>query len=215
MTQQRKTVKIEPGSRVQLRVAAQTLMAAVEQAVNRRELHVHLAEAVSGHVVVRFLDEDGDAWRTTANATPQNGLVVLRLDEDWQIDVMRASQRITGERHSLRGEVQAGSLPPGTRLDFVCLDLSASGCRTSGVGRQPKSGDLVRLALQHPWDEERWVLARAMRVAPLAFGRFEVGFRFEAEEPGERAWLTAWRDAWSYVALANADGVDPLADQAA
>jgi hypothetical protein len=215
MTQQRKTVKIEPGSRVQLRVAAQTLMAAVEQAVNRREVHVHLAEAVSGHVVVRFLDEDGDAWRTTANATPQNGLVVLRLDEDWQIDVMRASQRITGERHSLRGEVQAGSLPPGTRLDFVCLDLSASGCRTSGVGRQPKSGDLVRLALQHPWDEERWVLARAMRVAPLAFGRFEVGFRFEAEEPGERAWLTAWRDAWSYVALANADGVDPLADQAA
>jgi PilZ domain-containing protein len=214
MTQQRKTVKIEPGSRVQLRVAAQTLMAAVEKAVNRRELHVHLAEAVSGHVVVRFLDEEGDAWRTTATATPQNGLVVLRLDEDWQIDVMRASQRITGERHSLRGEVQAGSLPPGTRLDFVCLDLSASGCRTSGVGRQPKSGDLVRLALQHPWDEERWVLARAMRVAPLAFGRFEVGFRFEADEPGERAWLTAWRDAWSYVALANADG-ESTADQAA
>jgi hypothetical protein len=209
MTQQRKTVQIEPGSRVQLRVGAQTLMAAVEQAVNKRELHVHLADAVSGPVVVRFLDEDGDAWRTTANAAPQNGLLVLRLDEDWQLDVMRASQRITGERHSLRGEVQAGSLPPGTRLDFVCLDLSASGCRTSGVGRQPKSGDLVRLALQHPWEDERWVLARAMRVAPLAFGRFEVGFRFEAVDPAERAWLTSWRDAWAYVAEADGDDDSP------
>jgi hypothetical protein len=214
MTQQRKTVQIEPGSRVQLRVGAQTLMAAVEQAVNKRELHVHLADAVSGHVVVRFLDEDGDAWRTTANAAPQNGLLVLRLDDDWQLDVMRASQRITGERHSLRGEVQAGSLPPGTRLDFVCLDLSASGCRTSGVGRQPKNGDLVRLALQHPWEDERWILARAMRVAPLAFGRFEVGFRFEAEEAAERAWLTGWRDAWTYVATADADD-QPSTDQAA
>jgi hypothetical protein len=212
MTQQRKTVQIEPGSRVQLRVGAQTLMAAVEQAVSKRELHVHLADAVSGHVIVRFLDGDGDAWRTTADATPQSGLVILYLDDDWQLDVMRASQRITGERHSLRGEVQAGSLPPGTRLDFVCLDLSASGCRTSGVGRQPKSGDLVRLALQHPWEDERWILARAMRVAPLAFGRFEVGFRFETVDPAERAWLTAGGDAWAYVASADDE---PSTNQAA
>ena len=205
MSQKRKTVEIEPGSRVQLRVNAQTLMAVVEQAVSRRELHVRLADTVSGHVVVRFLDEEGDAWRTTADATTRNGLVVLKLEDEWALDVMRASQRITGERHSLRGEVQAGSLPPGTRVDFVCLDLSASGCRTTGVGRQPKAGDLVKLALQHPWEDERWVLARAMRVAPLAFGRFEVGFKFETDEPSDRSWLNGWRDAWAYVAAAAAD----------
>jgi hypothetical protein len=210
-------VKIETGSRIQLRVGSRTIMGVVEQPLVRRELGVRLTESLQGSVVVRWIDAEGDAWRTTGTAVPGDELTSVRLEGDWELDAMRASQRITGSRHSIRGEVQAGSLPPGTRLDFICLDLSASGCRMSGVGRTPQAGDLVKLALVHPWDQEREVLARAMRVAPLAFGRFEVGFRFEAEE-GERAWLTDWRDAWSYVASCEDDEDtpdEPVADQAA
>jgi PilZ domain len=216
--QQRKTIKIQPGSRVQLRVGSRNVMGVVEQAL-RRELRVRLEDAAAGELLVRWLAPDGDAWRVKATAAPmEDGLCSLRLHDEWQHDAMRASQRITGSRHSIRGEMQAGSLPPGSRLDVVCLDLSASGCRVSGVGRRPKPGDLVRLALVHPWEDERWVLSRVMRVTPLAFGRFEVGFQFEADSPVDRGWLTGWRDAWSYVSsdeLITAADEPPAADEAA
>src|SRR5690242_16233126 len=124
--QQRKTVKIQPGSRVQLRVASRYVMGVVEQA-QRRELKVRLEETAAGELLVRWLAPDGEAWRVKATAAPMDdGLCSLRLHEEWQHDAMRASQRITGSRHSIRGEVQAGSLPPGSRFDLVCLDLSAS-----------------------------------------------------------------------------------------
>ena len=58
--------------------------------------------------------------------------------------------------------------------------------------------DLARCCI-HPFEEERWVLARVMRVSQLPFRRYEVGFRFEPKDNAERVWLAAWRDAWAYV----------------
>jgi len=201
-------VHIAPGDDVQLSAGKVSVMTLVENAGEQLQLRVRGTDVrPDGEVVVRWIDARGDAWRATASATPGHdpAIVVVSTVGDWELDAMRASQRISGNRHSMRGEVQAGSLAPGVRFDFVVLDVSASGCRASGVGRQPQAGDLIRLALQHPYEDERWQLARVMRITPLAFGRFEVGLRFEIESAAERLSLAGWRDAWAALMDASFD----------
>jgi hypothetical protein len=193
-------VHVVPGDQVQIRVDSATVLAVVESIGKQHELRIRTGESLQvGDVLVRWIDAKGVAWRVPAAlaVSADAGSYDVELLDEWQQDAMRASQRISGSRHSMRGEVQAGSLAPGVRFDFVVLDISASGCRASGVGRQPKSGDLIRLALQHPYEDERWQLARVMRLTPLAFGRFEVGLKFEIENPEERVFLASWRDAWA------------------
>jgi hypothetical protein len=192
-------VHIAPGDDVQLTAGKLSVMAFVENVGEQLQLRLRGETALSGEVTVRWIDVRGDAWRAAATATAghEPDIVVLSVTAAWELDAMRASQRIPGNRHSMRGEVLAGSLAPGVRFDFVVLDVSASGCRASGVGRQPQAGDVIRLALQHPYEDERWQLARVMRITPLAFGRYEVGLRFEIESAAERLSLTGWRDAWA------------------
>jgi hypothetical protein len=192
-------VHIAPGDDVQLTAGKVSAMAIVEIVGEQLQLRVHGGTLLSGDLTLRWIDARGDAWRVAAAATPGHDpeIVVVSTLAPWELDAMRASQRIPGNRHSMRGEVLAGSLAPGVRFDFVVLDVSASGCRASGVGRQPQAGDVLRLALQHPFEDERWQLARVMRITPLAFGRFEVGLRFEIESAAERLSLTGWRDAWA------------------
>jgi hypothetical protein len=208
--------EIEPGDRIQLRTGADATMALVEAALPASELRVRVSAPVAeGSVVVRWLDAGGTAWRVPGIVALAGGdatALTVELEGEWQRDAMRASQRISGTRHSLRGEVQAGSLPPGTRLDLVCLDISASGCRASGVGRLPAGGDLVRLCLVHPFGGDRWATARVMRVSSLAFGRYEVGFRFEVDSTADRAWLAGWRDAWAYAGRDEPADDEPVAE---
>jgi hypothetical protein len=192
-------VHIAPGDDVQITSGKVSAMAIVENVGEQLQLRVHGGTSLSGELTVRWIDARGDAWRVLATVTPGHDpeIVVVSTLAAWELDAMRASQRIPGNRHSMRGEVLAGSLAPGVRFDFVVLDVSASGCRASGVGRQPQAGDVLRLALQHPYEDERWQVARVMRITPLAFGRFEVGLRFEIESAAERLSLTGWRDAWA------------------
>jgi hypothetical protein len=204
-------VHIAPGDDVQLTAGKVSAMAIVENVGEQLQLRVHGGTPLSGDVTLRWIDARGDAWRVPASATPghEPEIVVVSTLAGWELDAMRASQRIPGNRHSMRGEVQAGSLAPGVRFDFVVLDVSASGCRASGVGRQPQAGDLIQLALQHPYQDERWQLARVMRITPLAFGRFEVGLRFEIESAAERLSLAGWRDAWAALMDASFDEPAP------
>src|ERR671931_81114 len=101
MTERGKTLKIEAGSRIQLRAGGRVLMGVVEKPVVRRELSVRLAETLQGPVVVRWIDADGDAWRSAGTAVASGELVSVRLEERWELDAMRASQRISGGRQSI------------------------------------------------------------------------------------------------------------------
>jgi hypothetical protein len=195
--------EIEAGDRVQLRVGAGACLALVEAVLPPSEMRLRVPDVMpDGDLVVRWLDPQGAAWKVqgVGTADPADGTALsVHFVGPWQQDQMRASQRVSGNRHSLRAEMQAGSLAPGARLDLVCLDISASGCRVSGVGRSPEAGDIVRLCCIHPFEDERWIQARVMRVSQLPFRRFEVGFRFDVADAADRVWLAAWRDAWAYV----------------
>jgi hypothetical protein len=212
-------VELGPGDRVIVRVGVEMVMTLVEEIASPTSLRVRVSDGgFDGDVLARFVDRRGDAWRASAVATAGDedpSEVVLELEESWKRDTMRQSQRVSGARHSLRGEAQAGSLAPGIRLDMICLDISASGCRASGVGRAPREGDLIRLTLQHPFEDARDVLARVMRAQRLSFGRYELGFRFEADAGSERAWLAAWRDAWAYASQVEDAPDDAPADTSA
>jgi hypothetical protein len=142
-------VEIAPGDKIQVRYGTEAALALVEAVLPPSELRVRVTVALEGEVLLRWIDGTGSAWSVSAIAESADDLVALHLLGEWTQDQMRASQRVSGNRHSLRGDIQAGSLAPGTRLDLVCLDISASGCRASGVGRLPADGDIVRLCCIH------------------------------------------------------------------
>jgi hypothetical protein len=197
------------GDRVQVRAGdGAWIVGVVEQAEEGgAALQVRAtAPLAPGIAQLRRIDASGAAFRADVSVQPDVGveeLALLTLTTPWTRDAVRSSQRISGSRHSVRGEAVAGSLPPGARLDLVCLDVSAGGCRMTGVGRGPRDGDLVRLGLTHPHEGSRAVLARVVRVNPLTFGRYELGLRFETDTADERSWLAHWRDAWAYAAQAD------------
>ena len=68
---------------------------------------------------------------------------------------------------------------------LVAIDVSASGCRLSGIGAPPPAGAVVRLDISATtYGEAQWLSAEVMRVETSAFGRYLLGLRFILESLG-------------------------------
>jgi hypothetical protein len=115
---------------------------------------------------------------------------------------MRAAARFSTGRESIVCDFISGSMPESKRLDLVLHDVSATGCRATGVGRPLQVDDVVKLRGGSSLGSARWLTTRVRRVTMLAFGRWEVGFSFDLKTPEERLWLLEWRDS---LAQAQAD----------
>lgn len=113
---------------------------------------------------------------------------------DWEI-VDRNSARVNADRRAVLAEWDEGRAVLRLR-GLVALDVSASGCRLSGIGTAPPAGTELRLDISGTtYGESQWLTAEVMRIETSAFGRFLIGLRFSLETPEDYARVLAWRDA--------------------
>ena len=151
---------------------------------------------------VRWFDGE-QGWQSIfeldASGAPR---VELMPQTAWMPAGTRSSERIATDRAPLLVEIIASrSIPAGRRLDLVCLDVSATGCRASCPGRAPYPGDVVKVSwTKGDWEtgkQPEWVPARVMRTETLPFRGAHVGFRFDPNDETDAARIRAWRDEWA------------------
>jgi hypothetical protein len=140
-------------------------------------------------------DHDGVAWTALGRGhvlTPRRLEITERIE--WTA-VDRASARIHADRRAVQAEWEEGRTLLRQR-GLVALDVSASGCRLSGIGTPPPAGARVRLDIStSTYGERQWLSADVMRVESSAFGRFLLGLRFILDTAEDYDRVLAWRDA--------------------
>jgi hypothetical protein len=140
-------------------------------------------------------DHEGVAWTAMCRGrvvTPRRLEITERVV--WTA-VDRSSARLSADRRAVQAEWdEAGRL--NRQRGLVAVDVSASGCRLSGLGTPPPAGALVRLDIStSTYGEPQWLSAQVMRVESSAFGRYLLGLRFLLESDEDYARVLAWREA--------------------
>jgi hypothetical protein len=167
--------------------------------IGPNRLTISLAGAIEPDVVTFSLtrtDRDGAAWSAECPGHVLVGARRLEITErvGW-IAVDRRAARVHADRRSVQAEWEEGRKKQQLR-GLVAMDVSASGCRLSGIGSPPPSGANLRLDISGTtYGESQWLLAEVMRVETSAFGRYLLGLRFQLESPDDYARVLAWREA--------------------
>ena len=162
-------------------------------------LTISLAGAVAPDVVTFSLtrtDHHGAAW--TAECPGHVLLGDRRLEitgpAGW-LAVDRRAARVHADRRSVHAEWADGRQKQQLR-GLVAMDVSASGCRLSGIGSPPPGGANLRLDISGTtYGEPQWLSAQVLRVETSAFGRYLLGLRFQLETPDDYTRVLAWREA--------------------
>jgi hypothetical protein len=151
--------------------------------------------ATSSSFTLTRTDHDGVAWTATCDGrvlAPRRLEITQRVE--WTA-VDRASARIHADRRAVQAEWEEERQLLRQR-GLIALDVSASGCRLSGIGTPPPAGTSVRLDISATtYGEPQWLQADVMRVETSAFGRYLLGLRFNLDTPEDYARVLAWRDA--------------------
>lgn len=153
-----------------------------------------IADRASSFTLTRA-DLDGVAWTAACRGrmlTPRRLEITERVE--WTA-VDRSSARIHADRRAVQAEWEEGRQLLRQR-GLVAVDVSASGCRLSGIGAAPPAGAVVRLDISATtYGEAQWLSAEVMRVETAAFGRYLLGLRFILASSDDYSRVLAWRDA--------------------
>ena len=127
--------------------------------------------------------------------------VPARAPTEWEPAPVRQSLRATvGNSPILVKIVDESRLAAPRTVHAVCLDISASGCRSTWPGQPPSAGDRVEIAWEvgsgYDVDEPQWVSARVVRIIELPFGKRQIGFRFELAEEAHASRVREWHQTW-------------------
>jgi hypothetical protein len=140
-------------------------------------------------------DHDGVAWTAECSGRV---LAARRIEITERVNwsqVDRTSARVQADRRAVQAAWEAG-LQLMTKRGLVALDISATGCRLSGIGLAPHVGTLMRLDIATTtYGEPQWLAAEVMRVETSAFGRYLLGMRFVLESERDYSRVLQWRDA--------------------
>jgi hypothetical protein len=107
----------------------------------------------------------------------------------------RSARRNPVNQVFLHGKAMTGSLPVDHKVAAICIDVSATGCRVLGTGRQLLADDVVQLSF--PPHVLVPLQARVVRVERLDGSRWEAGLRFEPLSSRERGRIGDWQEWWS------------------
>jgi PilZ domain len=153
-----------------------------------------IGSAASSFTLTRT-DHDGATWTATCFGrviTPRRLEITERIH--WTA-VDRSSARITADRRAVQAEWEENQQVLRQR-GLVALDVSASGCRLSGIGAAPPAGAVVKLDISATtYGESQRLSAQVMRVESSAFGRYLLGLRFLLDSADDYSRVLAWRDA--------------------
>jgi len=182
-----------------------TRVTAVVESVRdgRYALRFERATTIPDEARVRWFDGD-TAWQALSH--------IERIDEtrvscrlapagDWEPAAVRRSLRAPVDNSPMLVRIVSSSVLAKTRrLHVVCLDISASGCRSSWSATPPRVGDAVDVAWDvgdwNAGDDPAWIPAQVARVISRPFGARQVGFKFDMANAAQAAHIRAWHQAW-------------------
>jgi hypothetical protein len=156
-----------------------------------------------GGVYLRSVDDDGQAWGVPVRLERPAGSAGVHAAPigAWEPLLARGAVRIAS-RVTVVATPETGDTAPSRQYVLAVVDVSTTGCRALLVGRVPEIGAMLVL---RPEGHEAWTLrARVSRRTAGAFGRAEIGLRFELRTPADREAARGWRDG---VAFAGRAGV--------
>jgi hypothetical protein len=138
------------------------------------------------------------AWQADGIASAGRDPLTLTVEvvDGWEKGDGRAAMRFQADRRlvRLRGTTRE------VALDLVALDVSATGCCVSGSGMPPSVGTRVWIDISaSSYMPSARLHATVVRSYASAFGRFELGLRFDPRTPVERDLMLQWRDETALV----------------
>jgi hypothetical protein len=148
-------------------------------------------------LTLRWWDDSDDAWEARAaveQSDSAGGRRTLTIVEEWRPAVLRRAARVESGRMPVELLTLGGDGRVIRRLQVLCLDVSAMGCRVAGTGPNLAPGDLVQVA-EETSVPTICVDARVVRCASVAFGGWHAGLEFLPHTAADRASLVAWRDS--------------------
>lgn len=182
---------------------------------------VHVSAVVEsaqdGHCVLRFdhatswPDEVAMRWHHGDTAwqalSRLSALDVTRVNvqlppvHEWQPAPPQTAPRIPVDKSPIRIRiVESSQLAKGHRVHAICLDISASGCRTTWPGPAPLTEDRVEITFEpahgHSDDPQGWIPARIAQIIPRPFGARQIDLRFEITHPAHAARIRSWHQTW-------------------
>jgi hypothetical protein len=167
----------------------------------------------NGHYVLRFDHatswphevairwHDGDtAWQALSRLDALDATSVncqLPPAPEWQPAPPRSAPRIPVDKSPILIRILESSLlAKGHRVHAICLDISASGCRSTWPGPAPLAEDRVEITFEpahgHSDDPQGWIPARIADVIPRPFGARHIDLRFELTDSTQAARIHAW-----------------------
>ncbi len=156
--------------------------------------------ASQGVFRLHWLDAVGCSWQVeaTGRTGPDPLNLALQLTARWRQAAGRRAVRFPSDRRMVRAQT---SHRPTVR-ELVTLDVSATGCCVTGSGEPLPVGTKLAIDITPGcYRLPSRLHAVVVRVLGSAFGRFELGLRFEPTSAAERRLMLNWRDE---TALASA-----------
>ena len=168
-------------------------------------LRLERAITIPARAPVRWFDGD-TAWQAASeieHIDPTSVNCVLAPQPEWEPAPVRQSLRAAVSNAPILIRVvdeREGLVSAARPLHAVCLDVSASGCRTTWPGPPPAVDDGVQIAWEvddSQFDEEpHWITARVARIIDLPFGKRQIGLKFELVNPTEAERVREWHQTW-------------------
>ena len=167
-------------------------------------LYLDQAARIPEEASVRWFDGK-TAWHAIASLERIDAARVrcqIKPPHAWEGTRTRRSQRAGLDDSRLIVRIASSSvLTSGRRAHVVCIEASATGCRSTWTGAPPRVGDSVDLSWEHGADsrgavELGWVAARVARTLTTRAGTQEVCFSFEATRSTQAARIRAWHQSW-------------------
>jgi hypothetical protein len=185
------------------RLAATVVSATVESVIDQQfVLRLATPAPVPEEAVIRWFDGSA-AWQAiTQFDQPDPGLVTCRLSTEtaWHRSPARRSLRAPVDMAPMLVKVvDSRVIAKGRRISTVCVDISATGCRTTWLGRPPGLRDAVDVAWDSGGSEpgaSAWVPARVARIIRRPFGGAQVSLTFEITQDLQRVRVDALHRAW-------------------
>jgi hypothetical protein len=181
-----------------------TRLHAVVEVADEPHLRLRLERPVTvpHEVPVRWFDGD-TAWQAASQIDHIDEVSVncrLAPTPEWEPARVRQSLRAVVSNSPILIRAAEEPHARGSRpLHALCLDVSASGCRTTWPAPPPTIGDRIEIAweVDGGYDSEpQWITASIARVIEMPFGKRQVGLRFELAEQAHAARVREWHQKW-------------------
>ena len=179
---------------------------AVVEVVQEPNLLLRLERAIQvpERAPVRWFDGDV-AWQAASHVEQIDDTSIdcrLAPSFEWERAPVRQSLRAAVNNSPvLLRRVESEGNAPARPTHAVCVDISASGCRTTWPGNPPAAGDRVEIAWEVGEDdgqgcERLWITAQVARIIDLPFGKRQVGLRFEPTDADQAERVRELHQTW-------------------